>query len=301
MRSGIAIIGCGGVGSNLAYMLTRADEKPEKVILIDHDTVSEGNLSRQMFTVDDVGQNKAEALGAMLKQMNPEILFETYDQKIESEADLAIITNVAYTFVCTDNMESKRLIDKARDNHSLRGTTFFVGCEQDYFEVKNRLDDGDKATWSLESGYNSTQAARSNISAAFFLYDLWCGHYENVNSIIQLSEFNRIVRNEVSIETNTIQLSKNKKELWLHSSGGLFYFKGNNGKRKRFDINVPVKILFNNSETVDKLIKEAVDGGLQVYTSEEDGTRHIYKADLESVIEKRNKPVTRTTRRRTSG
>lgn len=60
------IIGVGGVGSWLAHAMVRLCN-PNSVILIDGDTLEEGNLDRQLFTPDMIGTHKAEALGAMLK------------------------------------------------------------------------------------------------------------------------------------------------------------------------------------------------------------------------------------------
>lgn len=56
------IIGCGGVGSALIapFALLR---KPSDITLIDGDTLELKNLNRQMFSRDDIGRNKAEALG----------------------------------------------------------------------------------------------------------------------------------------------------------------------------------------------------------------------------------------------
>lgn len=293
MRSGVAIIGCGGVGSNLAYMLTRGDEKPEKMILIDHDTINEGNLSRQMFSVDDVGENKAEALGAMLKQMNPDVEFEAYNQKIESEADLGILTDVAYVFVCTDNMESKRLINKAKKDGVFNGITFFVGCEETYFEVKSTLDKEDLATWSLESGYNSTQAARSNMSSAFYMYHLWCNMQETVNSVVQLHDFDRIGSRDVTLNTKTVQLTENKKEFLLHNCD--LRARGKEGKTKQFmfQSNALKISVYNEAEGV-KFMKEIFAGGISLFTEPSEGTNRITsQSELESIIEKR---ATRTRR-----
>lgn len=57
------IIGCGGVGSWLAPSLCLL-KSPEEVILVDGDKLEPKNLNRQLFTSQDVGVNKAEALAA---------------------------------------------------------------------------------------------------------------------------------------------------------------------------------------------------------------------------------------------
>ena len=60
------VIGCGGVGSWLAAALVRLAGS-ENVILVDGDTLEEKNLDRQLFTEEEIGRNKAEALASRLK------------------------------------------------------------------------------------------------------------------------------------------------------------------------------------------------------------------------------------------
>lgn len=55
------IIGAGGVGSWLAPSLCMLIGR-ENVVLIDGDTLEKKNLNRQLFTEQDIGRNKAEAL-----------------------------------------------------------------------------------------------------------------------------------------------------------------------------------------------------------------------------------------------
>jgi hypothetical protein len=56
------IIGCGGVGSAIipSFSLLR---DPADITLIDGDTLERKNLDRQLFTADQIGRNKAQALG----------------------------------------------------------------------------------------------------------------------------------------------------------------------------------------------------------------------------------------------
>lgn len=62
VESNIHIIGCGGIGSWLVpAMVKLVTSNP--LILWDGDTLEEKNLDRQLFTVDDIGTNKAAALG----------------------------------------------------------------------------------------------------------------------------------------------------------------------------------------------------------------------------------------------
>ncbi|MCL6477872.1 MAG: ThiF family adenylyltransferase [Peptococcaceae bacterium] len=62
----IVVVGCGGTGSNLVPHLAQLANsyKSEKVsiVLVDEDVVEPGNIGRQFFIEQDVGNNKARAL-----------------------------------------------------------------------------------------------------------------------------------------------------------------------------------------------------------------------------------------------
>ncbi|MDP2233170.1 MAG: sulfur carrier protein ThiS adenylyltransferase ThiF [Actinomycetota bacterium] len=87
----VAIIGCGGLGSNVAAMLLRSGVRT--LTLIDFDTVAEDNLNRQMFFRDQIGRLKTEALAETLLRIDP-------------GADLRLVTN---------RISSADLIDTVRD------------------------------------------------------------------------------------------------------------------------------------------------------------------------------------------
>lgn len=65
----VAILGCGGLGSNLAFMLVRSGIR--RFRLIDPDLVSASNLNRQAFFPEDVGKPKVTALAAHLLRLEP--------------------------------------------------------------------------------------------------------------------------------------------------------------------------------------------------------------------------------------
>lgn len=58
------IVGSGGVGSWLAPSLCMLIGS-KNVVLVDGDTLEEGNLNRQLFTRQHLGRNKAEALAGL--------------------------------------------------------------------------------------------------------------------------------------------------------------------------------------------------------------------------------------------
>ena len=65
----VAIVGLGGLGSNVALWLARLGVG--RLLLYDFDKVELSNLNRQYYFLEDVGQYKATALLRHLKAVNP--------------------------------------------------------------------------------------------------------------------------------------------------------------------------------------------------------------------------------------
>lgn len=65
----VAVVGLGGLGSNIAVALTRLGIS--QLYLYDFDRVELSNLNRQYYFLDDIGQYKANALVKHLRRINP--------------------------------------------------------------------------------------------------------------------------------------------------------------------------------------------------------------------------------------
>ena len=70
-RARVAVVGLGGLGSNIAIMLTRMGIG--YLHLIDFDKVDVSNLHRQQYFVEQIGLYKTEALANTLRKINPHI------------------------------------------------------------------------------------------------------------------------------------------------------------------------------------------------------------------------------------
>ena len=108
----IHIIGCGSVGSVVAENLARFGIT--RMMLYDFDTVEPRNLANQMFTQNDVGRLKVEALADMLHRINPEI-----------DNDLVLVPKgytgqklSGYVFLCVDNIDLRREIATANKSNA---------------------------------------------------------------------------------------------------------------------------------------------------------------------------------------
>lgn len=104
----VAIIGCGGLGSNVAEMLVRSGVGA--LVLVDFDVVDEANLNRQFYFRDQVGMPKTEALGANLRRIRPDVRL-TLVQACVSAADLpGLLAGADVAVEAVDTAEAKAMI-----------------------------------------------------------------------------------------------------------------------------------------------------------------------------------------------
>ncbi|MGH2515364.1 MAG: ThiF family adenylyltransferase [Ktedonobacterales bacterium] len=101
-RARIAVIGLGGLGSNVLIGLAAAGVGCIRGV--DFDVVEVGNLNRQvLYDSADVGQPKAQAAAEQLRRFNPTVRFEPRDCRIEDVDQLQdLIGDVDLVAMCAD-------------------------------------------------------------------------------------------------------------------------------------------------------------------------------------------------------
>lgn len=83
----VMILGCGGIGTHVAWNLTTLGIK--RLILIDFDFIEESNLNRQiLFDTTDIGKEKTSVLKDKLKKINSKIEIDTISINIDSKEKL---------------------------------------------------------------------------------------------------------------------------------------------------------------------------------------------------------------------
>lgn len=103
----IAILGLGGLGSNIAISLARVGVG--KLIIADFDIVEPSNLNRQNYFISDIGKKKTEATKENIKRANPFIDIETHDLMVTPE-NMQIFSDADIIIEAFDNPESKARI-----------------------------------------------------------------------------------------------------------------------------------------------------------------------------------------------
>lgn len=83
----VLILGCGGIGTHMAWHLATLGIL--KIALVDFDTVEVSNLNRQLlFDKNDAGKLKTEVFKQKIHAINDDVIVETIHAKISSEEEL---------------------------------------------------------------------------------------------------------------------------------------------------------------------------------------------------------------------
>jgi len=111
-KSSVVVIGAGGLGSPVLYYL--AATGVGKIGIIDNDLVDESNLQRQiMFDIHDINTNKAKTAAQKLKDLNPWVEIEAFQERLTSQNALQLLTKYDIVVDGSDNLPTKYLLNDA--------------------------------------------------------------------------------------------------------------------------------------------------------------------------------------------
>lgn len=106
--STVAVLGLGGLGSNVSVSLARAGVG--KLILADFDKVDITNLNRQQYKASQLGIPKTEAIFENLKEIAPYLEIKTYEERITEENIERICKDADIICEAFDNPEAKAML-----------------------------------------------------------------------------------------------------------------------------------------------------------------------------------------------
>lgn len=110
LSSKVLVIGAGGLGSPALMYLASAGVGT--IGIVDGDVVDISNLQRQVIhTFDDIGKSKVESAGDKILKLNSDVRVKNYKTYVTSENILNLIEDYDFVLDCTDNFESKFLIN----------------------------------------------------------------------------------------------------------------------------------------------------------------------------------------------
>lgn len=108
----ILCIGAGGLGCPALLYLATAGLG--RIGIVDFDLVAESNLQRQiLFSAERVGQPKTNEAAKRLKNLNPDIQIDVYDEALTTENAAPLFSVYDLVLDGTDNFETKFLINEA--------------------------------------------------------------------------------------------------------------------------------------------------------------------------------------------
>ena len=112
LRAKVMVIGAGGLGcAALQYMVAAG---VGVIGIADNDTVALNNLQRQvLYTVNDIGESKAERAASRLRELNPDIEIIPYNVRLTSQNILGFIKAFDIIMDGTDNFSTRYMINDA--------------------------------------------------------------------------------------------------------------------------------------------------------------------------------------------
>ncbi len=112
LRSRVALIGAGGLGSPIALYLAAAGVG--RLTLIDDDKVERSNLQRQILHSESrLGQRKVESGRTALLDLNPTIEVVAYDARLDSSNVLDLLGGHDVVVDGSDNLPTRYLVNDA--------------------------------------------------------------------------------------------------------------------------------------------------------------------------------------------
>lgn len=94
----VLVVGLGGVGGYTAEMLCRAGVG--KLTIVDHDSVSESNINRQVIALHStVGMLKTELFRQRFADINPDCQVRVVDQFLRDEATVELLQSDTFSYV----------------------------------------------------------------------------------------------------------------------------------------------------------------------------------------------------------
>ncbi|MBP2068975.1 MULTISPECIES: sulfur carrier protein ThiS adenylyltransferase ThiF [Anaerococcus] len=104
----VSILGCGGLGSNIAMTLARSGIG--ELFLYDYDIVEYSNLNRQNYTLDELGGSKAYLTKKKIESTLPYVKCHSKDIYLTTESMDTIVDKTDIFIEAFDNKESKTML-----------------------------------------------------------------------------------------------------------------------------------------------------------------------------------------------
>lgn len=108
----VLVIGAGGLGCPALLYLAAAGVG--RIGIIDFDTVDVSNLQRQvLYTINDIGKNKARTAAKRLSELNPSVILEAHSKTLTTKNALDLFGQYDLIIDGSDNFSTRYLVNDA--------------------------------------------------------------------------------------------------------------------------------------------------------------------------------------------
>ncbi len=104
----VAIAGLGGLGSNVAVSLARANIG--RLIIADFDNVESDNLNRQQYFIDQVERPKVDCMIDNLKRINPAVKIDGHRIRLDAKNIPELFADADCIAECFDTAAAKQML-----------------------------------------------------------------------------------------------------------------------------------------------------------------------------------------------
>lgn len=111
----VGIAGCGGLGSNCAVALARLGIG--QLVLADFDVVSESNLNRQYFFLDQLGEPKPRALRDTIERIDHDVVVQVLEIQLTQENIPSIFSSCDVVVEAFDLADQKEMLIETMLQH----------------------------------------------------------------------------------------------------------------------------------------------------------------------------------------
>lgn len=124
-----SVIGCGSIGSTLAYSLVRSGLKA--IDLIDPEELTSGNIARHFCGLSDIDKNKSQVLRERLRLRYPYLQCNAYDKDILHmlSEDVTALNKYALNIVAIGKLAVERRLNLLVQNKAITSPLLFVWVE----------------------------------------------------------------------------------------------------------------------------------------------------------------------------
>lgn len=135
----VAIIGCGGLGGNVAEMLTRIGVG--KLTLFDFDLFEEHNLNRQNFSnIENIGKEKVYVVKDALEKINSSIEITAFLKRFHPAMDFHLISGADVVVDALDSPQTKLQLAKACKESNIGFVYGAIAGMNGQFTTNNTLE-----------------------------------------------------------------------------------------------------------------------------------------------------------------